>query len=322
MKSHTVIALASSLAACGAPANMEAGAPFEHDAGETTHAWTHERFDTADDRFTFAVFADLTGGEREGIFELAVAQLNLLRPELIINVGDLIEGDSTSSDGLHDEGDRFDERAGKARAPVFYVGGNHDLTGRLLRQVWTERYGELYYQFRYRDVLFLVLDTEDNTPERIAEIARLRNQAIEVADTEGREAFEETEYGILPERSAGNITGTQSRHFVRVLAENADVRWTFLFMHKPVWKREDDGNFAAIEAALAGRPYTVFHGHEHICAHEQRHGRDYIRLATTGCVSWWLRPIFDVNSTDRFTSDNKVNSAAARPALWARSCWS
>ncbi len=65
---------------------------FRHDIAGNVLPWKKENFDTEDDKFTFAVFSDLTGGEREGIFEIAVAQLNLLRPELIINVGDLVEG--------------------------------------------------------------------------------------------------------------------------------------------------------------------------------------------------------------------------------------
>jgi hypothetical protein len=40
----------------------------------------------------------------------------------------------------------------------------------------------------------------------------------------------------------------------------------------------------AIEEALSERPYTVFHGHRHAYRHQQRNGRDYIRLATTGGV--------------------------------------
>jgi hypothetical protein len=38
------------------------------------------------------------------------------------------------------------------------------------------------------------------------------------------------------------------------------------------------------ESALSQRPYTVFYGHEHAYLHQQRYGRDYIRLATTGGV--------------------------------------
>jgi hypothetical protein len=53
--------------------------------------WTKTEADTSAGKFTFAVFSDLSGGEREGVFEVAIEQLNLLRPELIMNVGDLID---------------------------------------------------------------------------------------------------------------------------------------------------------------------------------------------------------------------------------------
>ena len=106
---------------------------FRHEVTGELQPWTHEQFDADDDKFTFAIFSDLTGGERERIFEIAVAQLNLLRPELIINVGDLIEGGSEDLDEIAAQWDWFDQRAEKARAPVFYVGGNHDLSGAFLQ---------------------------------------------------------------------------------------------------------------------------------------------------------------------------------------------
>ena len=70
------------------------------------------------------MFSDLTGGEREGVFEVAVAQLNMLRPEIIVNVGDLIDG-STERAKLDEQWDSFDARANRASAPIFYTGGNH-----------------------------------------------------------------------------------------------------------------------------------------------------------------------------------------------------
>jgi len=57
-------------------------------------------------------------------------------------------------------------------------------------------------------------------------------------------------------------------------------------MHKAPWEREDEDGFAAIERALADRPYTVFNGHVHTYEYIERHGRDYIRLATTGGVQF------------------------------------
>jgi predicted phosphodiesterase len=274
-------AIALVVAGCSQPAD---DSEFEHDIVGANQPWTHESFDADDSKLTFAVFSDLTGGEREGVFEVAVEQLNLLRPELIVNVGDLIEGESVDRQEIDAQWDAFDERAGKARAPVFYVGGNHDLTGSFLQAVWDDRLGRRYYHFLYKNVLFLVLDTADNTPERSQEIFELRNAAIEVAQTEGWDAFAQTEYANIPENAAGNISDEQAAYFERVVAENSDARWTFLLMHKAAWERGDESAFVRIEKALEHQPYTVFHGHKHAYEHLERLGRDYIRLATTGGV--------------------------------------
>ena len=88
--------------------------------------WTQANFDNDSYKFTFAIFSRLTSGERRGVFEVAVAQLNFLRSELVINVWDLIEGGTDNPKEIHRQWDSFDRRAIKARAPVFYVGGNHE----------------------------------------------------------------------------------------------------------------------------------------------------------------------------------------------------
>ncbi len=255
---------------------------FQHEVQSSVHPWKHTRFDNAKDKFSFAIFSDLTGGERPEIFKVAVQQLNLLRPELIVNVGDLVEGGQHDPDEWNRQWDSFDLRASKARAPIFYMGGNHDLTGQLARDVWEERNGPRYYHFRYKDVLFLILDTEDNTPERMAEIEQKRLEAVEIYKTDGPEAFAQTEYARMPERTAGTIGDDQAKYFKEVISANSDVRWTFILIHKPAWEKEDEQNFTALEQAFDDRPYTVFYGHTHVYNYQQRHGRDYINLATTG----------------------------------------
>jgi len=269
---------------CNGPSAAIYDTVFHHDISGKIQPWTNEDFDSADDKFTFAVFSDLTGGERGRIFEIAVAQLLLLRPEFIINVGDLIEGGTEDLAEIDRQWNSFDERANRARAPIFYVGGNHDLTGEVLQGVWEERYGRSYYHFVYKNTLFLVLDTEDNTPEKMQEIFEARNRALKVAAEEGWDAFAETAYVKMPENLGGNISAEQSRYFLNAIAESPNVLWTFLFMHKSPWLREDLTAFTAIEDALAGRPYTVFNGHVHAYEYIERRGRDYIRLATTGGV--------------------------------------
>lgn len=275
------------LAACAGkpasePVNEPGQAVFQHDFTSSAVPWTKTGFDNDESKFTFALFSDLTGGEREGVFDVAIEQLRLLRPELIVNVGDLIEGGDPGYEQLNQQWDTFDARASRARAPVFYAGGNHDLTGNELRQIWAERYGSSYYHFVYNNVLFLVLDTEDNPADFQQYIKEIRLQAIQVADTEGMEAFRATEYGQLEERKSGRVSSAQASYFREVIKQHPDVRWTFILMHKPAWERPDEENFSSIESALNERPYTVFHGHLHSYLHEQRHGRDYIRLGTTG----------------------------------------
>ena len=273
------------LTACaGSQPNQSETPQFQHGIAGQATPWTHSNFDNEETKFTFALFSDLTGGEREGIFEVAVEQLNLLRPELIVSVGDLIEGGTVDREQLAREWDSFDQRAGRARAPVFRVGGNHDLTHPEMWKVWDERYGQRYYHFIYKNVLFLVLDTEDNPPDIQKQIFDVRADAMRIIEVEGWGAFEGTEYGQLTERKSGRIGAEQVAYFQQVIAQNPQVRWTFLLMHKPAWERPDEERFSTIETALAGRPYTVFYGHVHSYLHEQRHGRDYIRLATTGGV--------------------------------------
>jgi len=298
--------LVLSLTACaGNPAD---NANFEYDGGPGPHPWLHESFDAAPEQFTFGIVSDLTGGEREGIFNIAVAQLNLLRPEFVISVGDLIEGDSTDPVVLKAEWDDFDRRAGKLTAPFFHVGGNHDLTGMPLREIWEARFGERYYWFRYRDVLFLVLDSEDHSAEKMAEMFVARKEAIRLFEA-GRDAeAHATKYMTMPERVSGWVGQEQVDYFRDVLAANEDVRWTFVFAHKPVWLREGDKPFDALEAALADRPYTWFNGHVHAYRHAPRLGRDYMVLGTTGGIQ-------DVKDSASFDHVTLVTVTADGPSV-------
>ena len=288
----TLLATLILITACASSQQPKQESPvFQHDIQGQQTPWNHSNFDNEESKFTFALFSDLTGGEREGIFEVAIEQLRLLRPELIISVGDLIEGGTTDRDQLGREWESFDQRANRAQAPVFHVGGNHDLTHPVMWEEWEKRYGKRYYHFIYKDVLFLVMDTEDNTPEMQKHIFEIRAEAIRLIDTEGWDALLGTEYGQLAERESGRISAGQAAYFRNVIAQNPQVRWTFVLMHKPAWERPDEENFSTVEAALAARPYTVFHGHVHSYQHEQRHGRDYIRLATTGGTQTSTKPM-------------------------------
>jgi serine/threonine-protein phosphatase CPPED1 len=217
-------------------------------AVEDRNPWTHLRLNNDPAEFQFAIVSDRTGGNRPGVFRQAVEVLNLLQPQFVLSVGDLVDGYTEDRSVIDRQWREFEGEVNRLQMPFFYVPGNHDLSNSLLSQVWRERRGRRYYDFVYRDVLFLVLNSDDT------------------ADGVGR---------IGPEQCA----------FVRrSLEENRSARWTVVCLHRPLWTERDVAKtgWLEIEKELADRRYTVFAGHEHSFQKYVRQGRDYYQLATTG----------------------------------------
>jgi len=255
---------------------------FSYEENSMATPWSHNRFDNHNEKFTFAIISDLYGGERPGVIDVALEQINLLRPEFILSVGDLIDGGTEDRNQLNREWNVFDQKVSKAIAPFFYAGGNHDLTNTTMREVWNERYGHRYYHFIYNETLFLVLDSEDYQEERMQEIYVARAEAIKILDGNEPAKAIESLYYKMPERRTGEISDKQAAYFEKIIADNSNVKWTFILMHKPVWMREDKNGLSRIEMALGKRPYTVFNGHFHTYSHTIENSRDYIMLGTTG----------------------------------------
>lgn len=213
------------------------------DVSDRANPWTGLNLYNNPDNFQFAILADRTGGARLGVFESAVGKLNLLKPEFVMCVGDLIEGYTEDESELDDQWDEIDSLVSKLQMPFFYLPGNHDISNDVMAQKWRMRYGRSYYHFTYRDVLFLCLNTEDPP--------------------------------------ASGISDKQIGYFESVLKANRNVRWTVVFMHRPLW-RADTGNWREFETLLAARPYTVFAGHLHKYGKTVRNKRLYYILATSG----------------------------------------
>jgi hypothetical protein len=183
-----------------------------------------------------------------------------------MSVGDLIEGYTEDRAELGRQWDEIAAATGRLAMPFFYVPGNHDMSNAVMAEVWRERFGASYYHFVYQGVLFLALNSElfgmvhdPKTP--VPGPWRLEEQLAYVEKT---------------------------------LRENAGVRWTFVFVHQPLWdvpKRPLPGQVTApavnpswlrVERLLGERPYTVFAGHYHRYTEHVRNDRQFITLATTG----------------------------------------
>ena len=255
---------------------------FKHTVENDKRPWNSESFEVGEEDFTFGIIADLTGGERPGIFSVAVEQMNRLEPSFVLSVGDLIEGGTKDLNQLEKEWDSFSTRANKLTMPFFYLGGNHDLSNAVMQDFWKQRFGVLYYHFVYEDVLFLMLDSEDFDTETMQQIDQNRAAAMKIIYGEIEGDFDTTRYYHMPERRTGALSEDQIAYFSDILDQYPDVRWTFLLMHKPVWTRDDDKGLRLLEAKLADRNYTVINGHEHSFSYQQKNNQDYMILGTTG----------------------------------------
>jgi hypothetical protein len=210
--------------------------------------WTSLEIAPPAGHFQFAIVTDRTGGLRPGVFSTAVDKLNLLQPQFVMSVGDLITGYTEDRAQLLREWEEFEGMIDRLEAPFFYVPGNHDLTNPVMLDLWRERFGPTYYHFVYKDVLFLCLNSED----------QLRGA--------GR----------------GTIGDEQYAYIERTLSEHDDVRWTFVFLYQPLWDQENPDRWPDVERLLQQREHSVFAGHVHHYVRYSRNNGRYYTLATTG----------------------------------------
>lgn len=241
-------------------AGMFCGMAFCADA--EPKPWTHLNYRNDPDAFQFAIVPDRTGGDYRGGFTNALAKVNLLHPEFVMSVGDLIEGYPIADRRAQQI--ELTNMTSKVEAPFFYVVGNHDIgrsrahppgferANEEMTALWKEFYGEdTYYSFVYKNVLFVCLNT-----------------------VEGRDT----------RKKPVGITDAQYAWFKKTLDSHPDVRWTMIFMHQPAeWLTDAWLKFELSE--LVKRKYTVFAGDWHTYLHARRHGRDYYVLSVAGGCS-------------------------------------
>lgn len=242
------------------------------------------------DVLRFAIIGDNTGLARPGVFDAAMRQLAWMRPELVMSVGDLVEGYTEDPNEIAAEWAGIETSVARLGSPFFYVPGNHDLGNDAALDHWRMTRGDPYYAFVYKGALFLVLDSEDPPmplPDQAGFRAFLRAHqanpeaaaAMLAQVNANRDKADENDW--MTELNKSRYSDAQVAFVKAALARFADVRWTFVFTHKPGWKA-DDGNFPRIEALLADRPYTMIAGHYHYYERQVRNGRDYIAMGTTG----------------------------------------
>ncbi len=224
-----------------------------------------------EDAFFFVVFGDRTGGPADGVKVLAEAvdDVNLLEPDLVMTVGDLVQGYNETPEWMVQMVE-FKGIMNRLHCPWFPVVGNHDLywrgkgtpPAREHEASYEEHFGPLWYAFRHKNAWFVALHSDETNP------------------TTEKKLFDDPEHQRMsPEQFAW---------LDEVLPKTKGADHVFVFLHHPRWLRGgygDDWDRVHARLAQAGNVTAVFAGHIHHMRYDGvRDGIEYFTLATVGGV--------------------------------------
>jgi len=218
------------------------------------NAFVKREFIQNSEKFTFAILGDKTTGGvlNWPIFDRAVAEINLLQPDFVIMVGDMIQGTVRDTSILNRMWKEFNTHAEKLDVPLYVLPGNHDISNEVMYDYWNQKIGLRYYSFVHNNSLFILLNTEE---------------------------YKKTKDGEF---------GKEQLDFVREeLDANKDVNQTFIFFHRPLWYEKDAKHgghkeWQEIQTWIKDRDVTLFAGHWHNLEFQEIEGNRHIVLSATG----------------------------------------
>jgi hypothetical protein len=109
--------------------------------------------------FRFAILGDRTGGHVTGVYPEVIKAIDLMHPDLVVTVGDHIEGYGDDYDLAAAEWDTVIGFLRLIDAPVEMTPGNHDIWSAKAETLYVEKTGRKpYYSFDFDGAHFLVID--------------------------------------------------------------------------------------------------------------------------------------------------------------------
>ncbi|MCG8651141.1 MAG: metallophosphoesterase, partial [Pirellulales bacterium] len=255
------------------------GTPHQHaPSGAAKHAGVMTSRSSArtlpppkeEDVFHFVIYGDRTGGVPAGlkVLEQAVDDTNLIDPDLVMTVGDLIQGYNETPQWL-EQMKEFKAIMGRLNMKWFPVAGNHDVYWRgegrppagHHESNYEKHFGPLWYSFEHKQSGFIVLYSDEGNRQT------------------NRKGFNTG--------SLQKMSDEQLAFLDKALEQMRTLDQVFVFLHHPRWigKGYTGGNWDLVHNKLvrAGNVSAVFAGHIHHMRFDgPKDGIEYYTLATTG----------------------------------------
>ena len=198
-------------------------------------------------QFTFAVIGDRTNSAVEGEYERILDEVSQLGPDLIISVGDHIQGYTSDSVEVENQWDEYAALMGATGIQYHLTAGNHDIWDGASEAIFKRRFGGPDRYFRYKGKVFVLLDVSGYSR----------------ADALPREKIDWLKQVLEFSRDSGGI---------------------FVFYHRPLWCEDfSAGRSNPLHEIFRSYPVkAVFTGHYHRYFHEVRDSIEYFGLPSSG----------------------------------------
>ncbi|MEW5796578.1 MAG: metallophosphoesterase [Candidatus Zixiibacteriota bacterium] len=195
----------------------------------------------------FAILGDRTGDHQEGVYEAVVAEVEQMRPDFVMTVGDMIEGYISDTVEMNKQWDEYLGIVKQLTMPIYFTPGNHDITSDAMEPTYRARVAAPYYSFDHRGIHFVILDN---------------------SRTENPSEIDEAQITWLRED----------------LAKSSAACYTFVFFHKPFWyKTLGDGQPDALHDIFnVNGVDAVFTGHFHKYFSAEFDGVVYTSIGSSG----------------------------------------
>lgn len=195
----------------------------------------------------FAIIGDRTGGHIPGVYGETVEEIERMRPDFVMTVGDMIEGYTADTAVLAKEWKEYDSLVAHLSMPIYYTPGNHDITMDEMQDSYEKYAGKPYYSFDQRGIHLIILDNS---------------------------RFEDV--NDFPEE--------QLNWLIDDLEKNEHAQYKLVFFHKPFWSKTIVyGKPDTLHSIF--KEYgvdAVFNGHFHTYFYGEYDGIKYIDVGSSG----------------------------------------